>query len=83
MVPLRKFLFSKYPAGPFHNTVLDCSIICLIFFIVLDPMSKIISFSSICSKFLSFPSPSKLVPTTQSSGIIISQLFLELCHRFF
>ena len=75
MVPLRKFLFSKYPAGPFHNTVLDSLIIFLIFFTVLVPISKIISFFSIFFKSLFLPSPFKLVPTTQSSGITILQLF--------
>ena len=74
-VPFEKFSFSKYPAGPFHKTVLDCSIFFLILFIVLDPISKIISLSSILFKSLFYPSPSKLVPTIQSSGIIISQLF--------
>jgi len=32
IVPFKKFSFSKYPAGPFHNTVFDLSIVCLIFF---------------------------------------------------
>ena len=31
IVPFKKFLFSKYPAGPFHRTVCEQSIILLIF----------------------------------------------------
>ena len=47
IVPLIKFLFSKYPAGPFHNIVLESLITCLILLIELEPISKIISFFSI------------------------------------
>ena len=45
LVPFAKFSFSKYPAGPFHKTVLDCSIFFLILLTVIDPISKIISLS--------------------------------------
>ena len=75
IVPFEKFSFSKYPAGPFHKIVLDDSIFLFIFLIVFSPISKIISLSCISSIFLFFPTPSKSIPTLQSIGISISQLF--------
>ena len=50
-VPVKKFLFSKYPAGPFHKTVLDLSTILSILLIVSGPISKIISSFPIDSGF--------------------------------
>ena len=52
MVPKANGSFSKNPAGPFQNTVLDSSIVLLINSIVFFPISKIISLGSIFSRFL-------------------------------
>ena len=45
---------------------------------MFGPISKIISFSSICSKLLFLPSPSNFFPTIQSSGIVILQLVFDM-----
>ena len=66
IVPFEKFLFSKYPAGPFQRTVLEISIILLIFLIVFGPISRIISFSLTHSKSLKFASPSAEPETAKS-----------------
>ena len=58
IVPFEKFLFSKYPAGPFQSTVLEISIILLILSIVCGPISRIISLSLTSFKSFNVASPS-------------------------
>ena len=75
MLPLAKKSLSKNPSGPFHSRVFDELIILPIFFIVLAPISKIISLDSISDKLLFFPAIFSLAETITSSGIISLQLF--------
>jgi len=75
LLPLAKKSLSKNPSGPFHSRVFDELIILPIFFIVLAPISKIISLDSISDKLLFFPAIFSLAETITSSGIISLQLF--------
>ena len=68
LLPLANRSFSKNPSGPFHSRVFDKLIISLIFFIVLMPISKIISLAFISYKFLFIPEVFSLVETTTSSA---------------
>lgn len=54
LLPLAKKSLSKNPSGPFHSRVFEELIISPIFFIVLVPISKIISLDSISDKLLFF-----------------------------
>ena len=67
-LPLAKFGFSKYPAGPFHRIVLLSSIILFIIFTVLGPISKINSSLEMLSIFFILGEEFKFFPTTTSSG---------------